>query len=168
MDFKIAWAVEGYTPERPGKDNPEYVEWLVQITEEIDGVKISQPLAYHKCSPQEFEAFHKPSPSFMNKVDQIRARQNLFCIDAGQKIKIYGEGDTTDYKRLDIMLVPPTNPKHTLEETIDYLGPVDFVIYHNTNRFFAHELSQEFLKKESIVVNSQFDQRTPNFIHAEL
>jgi len=129
------------------------VEWQVQLTEEIDGVKFSQPLTYHKCTAQDYDAFYEPSPSFMNKVDQIRKHDNLFCMDAGQKIKIFGEGDTTDFRRLDINLIPPANPMHTLEETIDYMGPLDFVVYHNTNRFFAQEFSSEFLKKESVTRN---------------
>ena len=37
LGFKIAFAVEGYQ-DRVGRDDPEYVQWVVQMTQNVGGV----------------------------------------------------------------------------------------------------------------------------------
>ena len=50
IGFKVAFAVEQYDDNRAGKDDPNYVEWIVQLTQNIGKVETIFPLKFHKCT----------------------------------------------------------------------------------------------------------------------
>ena len=58
--FQVAIGVVDYTTREP-KDDPEYVRWLPQLVEVIDGVKTTKRLNFHKCTDTDFALFHKPN-----------------------------------------------------------------------------------------------------------
>ena len=92
----------------------------------------------------------------------------MYCIDTHQEIEIYGEGDTTDFRRLDINLLASPTTRYSKAAMIEYLGPVDFVILHNNQRLLAYEFDNNCIQSESIISNAQFDHKSPNFIHSEI
>ena len=97
INFKIAFAVEQYDDSRAGKDDPNYVRWVVQLTQTTGGVEIVIPLKYHKCSDADFDSYYKPGKSYINVFAQAKKRKNLYCIDDDQDLAVYGYGDQTDY-----------------------------------------------------------------------
>lgn len=62
-DVKVAFAVESYDDQRIGKDDPNYVQWVVQLTRIIGKVETDFPLKFHKCTEQDYESFFPPSSS---------------------------------------------------------------------------------------------------------
>lgn len=172
IGFKIAFAVEGYT-DRVGKDDPEYVEWVVQMTQNVGGVQEIFPLATHKCTSADYDSFFEPAKAYKKQIEASRTRGNMICIDEGQDLSIFGEGDTTDHRRLDFMLIPcqasaTKNCPHNRQETIDYLGAVDLVMMYNQERFDQRYYEDNPIFKEAVFKNVQFDHKNPNFIHSEI
>ena len=70
MGFKIAFCVQGYTSETPGKDDPNYVRWVVQLTQSTggDGAENATPLKFHKCTDQDYDSFYPPAPSYISNM----------------------------------------------------------------------------------------------------
>lgn len=69
-----------------------------------------------------------------------RKKQDLFCLDDYSNVTVWGEGDFTDYQRLDLMYLActtETNPgcNHTLAETVTYLGEVQLTLLMNSVSF---------------------------------
>ncbi len=69
-----------------------------------------------------------------------RKQKNLFCLDDYDAVEVFGEGDFTDYQRLDILYLActsVTNPNcnHTLNETETYLGEVQLTLLMNNKVF---------------------------------
>jgi hypothetical protein len=84
INFKIAFAVEQYDDSRAAKDDPNYVRWVVQLTQATGGVEIEIPLTYHKCTDADYDSFYKPGKSYINVFTQNKKRKNLYCIDDDQ------------------------------------------------------------------------------------
>ena len=69
----------------------------------------------------------------------------MFCLDWSEDISIYGNERNDNYQRIELVLVP-CNYLHThlgfegdtihpdcvanLDEQIDYLGPIEFLMYY--------------------------------------
>lgn len=75
----------------------------------------------------------------------------MFCLDwHDAKLRLYGNEKNTNFQRLEIIFLP-CNYLHThlgyegdsvhpecvadLQQQIDYLGPLDFMIYHTQEGF---------------------------------
>lgn len=77
----------------------------------------------------------------MNRLNKLRQRYSLFCIDSGQNLTIFGRNDNTDYRRLVTYLMPcqknltETKCNKTKEELLQYLDQIEIVIYYNSARF---------------------------------
>lgn len=81
INFRIAWAVENYTNNSIGKDDPYYVEWVAQLYRSIGGVESFTPLPFHKCTEADYDAFHPPSVSYVSKMKQAKKDRNFYCLD---------------------------------------------------------------------------------------
>ena len=64
LNFKVAFAIEQYDSERAAKHDPNYVRWVAQMTEIVDGEEIGTPLTFHTCTEEDFDSFPPPGPSF--------------------------------------------------------------------------------------------------------
>lgn len=62
-EFKAAFAVESYDNLRTGKNDPNYVRWVVQFTRYIDQVENIFPLKFQKCSDADYDSLYDPSES---------------------------------------------------------------------------------------------------------
>jgi len=51
----MAFGIEGYV-DRVGKDDPYFVEWVVQLKESVNGVETHYPLKVHKCNDTDWDA----------------------------------------------------------------------------------------------------------------
>ena len=63
-EFKVAFAVESYDDSRTGKDDPNYVRWVVQLTRMMGQVETVFPLKFHKCTDADYDSFYEPAASF--------------------------------------------------------------------------------------------------------
>ena len=72
--------MEGYL-DRSGKDDPDFVEWQVQMTEQVDGVITDIPLSTHKCNETDYENFYEPNRSYISQLALLKERGNLICLD---------------------------------------------------------------------------------------
>ena len=59
-NFQLAFAIEDYVT-REGKDDPSYVEWIVQLRRSMNGTVTEFPLKYHKCNETNYGYFHPSS-----------------------------------------------------------------------------------------------------------
>ena len=158
IGFKVAFAVEQYDDNRAGKDDPNYVEWIVQLTQNIGKVETIFPLKFHKCTDEDYDSFYEPALSYKAMFAAAKSRKNFYCIDEGQNVEVFGMGDQTDYKRLDFMMLP-CNPHFdkngnsicntTLQQRIDYLGSVDLVVMTNSMRLNSLDFTNKALIKET-------------------
>lgn len=135
IGFKVAFAVEQYDDSRKGKDDPNFVAWTVQLTKNIGKTETVIPLKFHKCTDADYDSFYKPANSYKAMFEVARSRKNLYCIDDGQNVEIFGMGDQSDYQRLDFMLLPCKQQgkicSTSLQQKIEYLGSVDIVVLYN-------------------------------------
>jgi hypothetical protein len=171
QEFKVAFAVESYDDFRSGKDDPNYVRWVVQLTSIIGNVEKVLPLRFHKCTDADYDSFFQPAASFELQMRLARQRKNMFCIDEEQEIEVYGMNDqTVPLQRLDFMLLPCIKNgsvcNSTLAEKIEYLGSPDLVIMSNSIRFDSTDYTDNKLVKETIFQNKQFFGDSPAFINS--
>ena len=100
-------------------------------------------------------------------------------------IKLSGADPAPELTALDIMVLP-CNMRETLladnaEEDripedcnwnktalIDYLGPIEMVIYKNEGRFVLDEYGEDKITKESKVTRIQMDEHRPQYIFTRL
>jgi len=71
------------------------------------------------------------------------------------------------------MLLACTNDKnpscnHTREESETYLGEVQLTLLMNSITFNQLEFGNDTLSYNSVFKNIQFDEKKPNFVHAEI
>lgn len=97
----------------------------------------------------QFSPVASQSERFYNEITQDEKR-GLFCIDGWEPDWNIGEGSGTNKAFLDFALIPCNmiNTQYSdfdypvgeecipdLQSQIDYVGPIDLVIYANVNRF---------------------------------
>jgi predicted RNA polymerase sigma factor len=75
-------------------------------------------------------------------MERLKERGNLRCLDQDQEISIRGEDETTDYQRLEIIMIPcqpdlsiGKKCPYSLQQTIDWLGPLDMMMAYNSVTF---------------------------------
>ena len=105
----------------------------------------------------------------------------MFCLDwDSQDILIYGNERNDEYQRIELVLTP-CNYLHThlgykddkihpecvadLEKQIEYLGPLDFVLYHTEEVFVPNGFDEHSIRSQSVIWNQQVDQFKPNWIN---
>jgi hypothetical protein len=104
-NFQVVFGVENYHT-REGVDDPNYVEWLVQLYKTVDDVNTITPLRTHKCDESDYENFYTPTKKTAGYIQRLKERGNMICIDHDQVVSIFGEDDNTDHYRLEFMLIP--------------------------------------------------------------
>lgn len=52
-----------------------------------------------------------------------------------------------------------------LEKQIEYLGPLDFMLYHTEQVFVHGEYDEKSVRFQSTLLNQQIDERKPNWIN---
>jgi hypothetical protein len=58
--FNLAFTVEGYDDRIP-RDDPEYVEFLVQMYSNVHGVVTATKIDFHTCSQNDLNSFYAPN-----------------------------------------------------------------------------------------------------------
>ena len=58
--------------------------------------------------------------------------------------------------------------EHSKEEFLEWLGPLDFVWYFNSQRFNTLVFGDDFIISESVITNVQFDTNTASWIDARV
>ena len=108
--LRFAWTVEGYS-DLKRKDDPRYVKLLMRIGGRKNGESIEEIIDFHRCTDEDFEEFAPPSADADRTLKKILKDEDrgLFCIDwekFGQKMHIFGTSHYTDFRFIDVELVP--------------------------------------------------------------
>ena len=103
--FQLAFAVENYL-DRTGRNDPDYVDWIVQMHNYVDGVESETPLKFHKCETEDYALFYEPISSVKNSFARLKERGNLFCLDRDQEVIVSGQDDASEHRRLEIIMQP--------------------------------------------------------------
>ena len=103
----------------------------------------------------------------------------MFCLDYSDDILIYGNEKNDEYQRLEIKLVPcnylhtqwgytgdsiHSECEHDLDQQIQYLGPLDFMIYHTEEIMMPQQYGDATIQRQSTLHNVQVDESKPNWI----
>jgi len=90
------------------------------------------------------------------------------------EVYIYGQDDTEDYRKIEMMLAPcqedtTTNTKcnKSKDKLIEYLGPLDFMVLYNNQRVDPLDFKTPIVNELNIK-NRQVNEAEPNFIHSKI
>ena len=151
IGYRVAFSVEGYHS-REMKDDPRYVKYLVRIFGKKEGVEYEKFIPYDKCTEEDWAEFPPPAQASADSWNDIKSgeKRGMFCLDWSEDIFIYGNEKNEEYQRIELVLTP-CNYLHThlgykndtvhpdcvadLEKQIEYLGPLDFMLYHTEQVF---------------------------------
>ena len=66
--------------------------------------------------------------------------------------------------------VPPDNPTCVTNKTeqIEFLNPLNFIMYYNNEKFSSQNFKEKTIEKESFYANIQIDTSVPNFYEGNL
>jgi len=105
---------------------------------------------------------------------------------------IFGPDDGRDHRRIDLLYLPcdpitfekdkvldagqcfvknredKAEMKQKLQETRDWIGVPDYTMVFNNMRLDLKKFGDESIRKESRVMNRQFDINFPNWIHGQI
>ena len=90
------------------KNDPNYVRWVPQLVEDVDGEKAWKPLKSHPCNETDFAQFYKVAKRSEKRLQELKDTDALICLDDLQehKIEVYGEDEHTNFQRLEFLLLP--------------------------------------------------------------
>lgn len=109
-------------------------------------------------------------------------KRGLMCLDWNddEPLLIYGKERNDEYQRIEIVLVP-CNYIHThlgytgdsiapecvadLDAQLEYLGPIDVMLYHTEEHFQYDNYGEEAIVKKSYLFNQQVNEKIPNWIN---
>ena len=85
---------------------------------------------------------------------------------------LYGNEKNSEYQRIELVITP-CNYLHEhlgykgdtihpdciadLDKQIEYLGPLDFVLYHTEEVFVPNKYDKDSIRKQSVMWNQQVD-----------
>ena len=155
IGFRFAFSVRGYHSQEL-KDSSKYVKYIVRLFGRKEGKEFERLLPYHKCKSSDWENFTEPSKAYSDSFQVIKddPKGVMYCIDWEgddvEPIEIYGNEKNDEYQRVELVLVP-CNYLHThlgyegdtiapeciadLDKQIEYLGPIEFLVYHTQETF---------------------------------
>ena len=128
-----------------------------------NGVAFEDVLPYHNCTDADWAEFPPPSKASKDAFESITSdpKRGMFCIDWSKERLIYGNENNQNFQRIDI-LMNPCNYLHThigyegdtidpeciadLEKQIEYLGPLDFMLYYTEGIFVQRSYGSESIQ----------------------
>ena len=135
------------------KDDPRYVKYIVRLRGAREGRKFEKIIPFHKRTDADWAQFPPPETDSVDTINGIRAdpARGMFCLDWDNKdLLLYGSDSKDEYQALEILMTP-CNYLHQeydfdgnsiyddcrwdLNEQIDYLGNLNFVLYHTEEIF---------------------------------
>ena len=144
--FKQAFTIEGYL-DREIKDDPKYVKFISRILGSKDGVGWQKMIPIHKCKEEDWKEFSDPARGVQDQIDRIRdnPKRGMYCIDQPDDFFLQGNENNAKFQYFEMIMVP-CNYLHTefgytedsispecigdLQKQLDYLGPLNTVMYH--------------------------------------
>jgi len=102
---------------------------------------------------------------------------------ANQKIDLFGSEASGVYAEIDIMVMPCNMPLKflgaeddrigeecvaDLEKQIEYLGPMNMLVYFNQETFKQEEYGEARISRTSTIRNIQVDEYRPNYVYARI
>ena len=168
INFRLAFTVEGYHS-REQKNDPRYVKYLVRIFGIHNGKEYERFIPFHNCTEEDWEQFPPVQKASADAISAIRSdpKRGMFCLDwDSQDILIYGNERNDEYQRIELVMTP-CNYLHThlgykgdqihpecvedLDVQTEYLGPLDFVLYHTEDIFVPNGFDENSIKSQSVV-----------------
>ena len=106
------------------------------------------------------------------------------CLD-WSGVELQGEDPAYNTKTIDVMFIPcnmketllgdateddriPQNCNYDKDKLIEYLGPIQMLIYKNIGSFQQDEYGNERVKKESSISRIQVDEYRPSWINTKI
>ena len=169
IGFRLAWSVEGYNS-LVRKDDPRYVKYLVRLFRKENGKPYEQFIPYHDCTEEDWAQFAPVQKASLDSWTAIKndPKRNMFCLEWSDDIQVYGNEKNDFHQRIEIVLVP-CNYQHVelgdvgdtihpecvedLQKQIEYLGPINFMIYHTEDVFQQEEYGERAVVSQSILLN---------------
>ena len=164
----MAFAIEGFY-DQIMKNSEDYVKIKALYQVKVDGVRSDTELELRPCTEEDFEEFYPPALQSEIGIQRLKERGNLLCIADYSMLELHGHEnhENVDFGRLAVILHPcndgleegephPTNPncELTLQKQIEYLEPLNFLVYYNNERLDLEEFEPtKKIKKESILMN---------------
>ena len=151
--FKLAIQVENYLTNEILND-PSKVKWFAQYMHQTDGVLKTSEIPMHVCTDKDYESFFDLSPS-SRSLESIKEKGGMMCIDWEENpVLLFHNESQPSFRSLDIMLLPCGQPETNIggavdripddcefdrNKLIEYLGPLQMLIYHNYGDFNINE-----------------------------
>ena len=181
--LRFAWTVEGYSDWKR-KDDPRYVKLLMRIGGRKNGESIEEIIDFHRCTDKDFEQFAPPSADAEKTLKKIMQNEDrgLFCIDwekFGKNMRIFGTSHYTDFRFIDVELVPcqyvhnlngyeldkPT-PECLYDKkgAEEYLSNLRFYVYISEARFKQNGFDDETITRQTKFYSQQVDSKFPSYL----
>lgn len=174
INWRMAFSVENFGT-RDAIFDPRYVKWIVRFLEKRGENFTERRLSTHKCTAEDFEMFHEVSLKDSAEFKTIVESENrgLMCLDKWEDdFFIGGEYSSSLYSSLDLIMAPCNYIHHEIsdwgdtvapecipdqQQQLEYMGPLDVVIYMNSERFEQNNYDEESIVKEAVILHKQVD-----------
>ena len=172
IGWRMAFSIENMETRKQIRD-PRYVKWIVRLYKKHPEGLTEQHLPFHRCTTEDLAQFYPLARSAKDEFKSLTedAHRGLFCLDSWpEDMYIGGDFSSADYQSLDFILTP-CNYIHNemsnygdkptpecipdLRKQLDYMGPLDVVIYMNSERFDQQNFGESSIVKESVILHKQ-------------
>ena len=180
--FMLAFTLQDYFSKQ-SKYDPKYLKWFAKYTiYKPDGTSQAREIPTHICTNEDFDKFFPVADRSAAQLETVKKvpGNEMFCIDWDTAdMGFYGLEASGDFSELDIVILPCNVRLSTLggvedridpecvgslEEQISYIGPMNMLVYYNTERFIQDEFGDLRTEKSSTFANIQADETKPNWI----
>ena len=146
INFKFAFAIEGYYDEQ-NKYDTRYMKQYLRMTEkDVNGSVNATSVPYHICNDEDYEMFYPPTKRAKEILMSIKESpdRRLYCVDDSIDKTIWGR-QPTNFRTLEIIWMPcnvqnswDADPDPISEECIadlkaqqNFMGPMQVYFYYN-------------------------------------
>ena len=182
INWRMAFTIEN-KESRYAINDPRYVKWIIRQYEKRGKKLTERRLLVHRCTDEDFEMFYPVAKKDAAELGALKEAEDrgLFCLDKWEDelLLVGGEYNENEYNSLDLIMSPCNYIHHEMSEWGDtvndecipdlkqqlaYMGPLDVVIYMNSERFDQNEYDKAAIVKESVLLHKQVDQNSPSWI----
>ena len=145
-NFMLAFTLEDYLTGEV-KDDPRYIKLIARIATQTGGESNDFEIGFHKCTEEDYASFMPPNKGSRGPIEKIKnnPKRGMWCFD-WTDLAFYGNERNLNNARLEIIVLP-CNHRLTqlgakddrmdptciadLEQQINYLGPLNMILYYN-------------------------------------
>ena len=137
----------------------------------------------HLCTDEDYAQFDEISQSSIS-LESIKEKGGMMCLDWEENpVLLANQEYNPSYRSLDIMFLPCGQPETKIggkvdripddcefdrNATISYLGPLQFLVYHNQGSFELDEYGNSRIYQHSQIDQQQVDEYRPNWLKTDI